>query len=170
MDTSSLQDLALLVLRLGIGLALAAHGAQKLFGWFGGGGLDGTATAFDSMGFRPGKVNAALAGLGETGGGLLIALGLLTPLGGLAALATMLVAGSVHKRTFFALNEGFELSALYALGAVVVILGGPGAYSVDAALGYPLAATWIPFAALAVAVVAALGAISGRKAALKVPA
>ncbi|NEA41533.1 DoxX family membrane protein, partial [Streptomyces sp. SID11385] len=62
-------DLGLLALRLGTGGVLAAHGAQKLFGWFGGGGLDATGQAFESMGYAPGKLNALAAGLGEAGGG-----------------------------------------------------------------------------------------------------
>jgi putative oxidoreductase len=73
------RDLGLLGLRLGIGGTLAAHGAQKLFGWFGGAGLDKTAVMFDQIGFRPGKVNAIAAGLGEAGGGALLAAGFGTP-------------------------------------------------------------------------------------------
>lgn len=72
-------DIGLLLLRSAIGLTLAAHGAQKLFGWFGGAGLNGTAGFMESLGFRPGRRQARMAGLVEAGGGLLLALGLLTP-------------------------------------------------------------------------------------------
>ncbi len=73
--TTDAHDLGLLTLRVGVGGTLMAHGAQKLFGWFGGGGLAGTGGFFDSVGFTPGKLNAALAGAGEAGGGALLALG-----------------------------------------------------------------------------------------------
>ncbi|HJR53007.1 MAG TPA: DoxX family membrane protein, partial [Gemmatimonadota bacterium] len=88
---------ALLILRLVLGLGLAAHGAQKLFGWFGGHGLAGTGGFFEGLGFRPGKAFAVLAGLGEFGGGILLALGLGGPLGPAVVVLVMLVAiGSVH--------------------------------------------------------------------------
>jgi len=74
-------NIGLLMLRLAIGLTLAAHGSQKLFGWFGGPGLKSTGQFFETLGFRPGRRHAALAGLAETGGGLLLALGLFIPLG-----------------------------------------------------------------------------------------
>jgi putative oxidoreductase len=72
-------DLALLGLRLVVGLTLAAHGGQKLFGWFGGHGIEGTGASYEGIGLRPGRLNALLAGMAESSGGLLIALGLLTP-------------------------------------------------------------------------------------------
>ncbi len=75
------RDLGLLALRLGVGATLVAHGTQKLFGWFGGHGLAGTAAFFESVGFTPGRANALLAGAGEAGGGSLLALGLATPAG-----------------------------------------------------------------------------------------
>ena len=75
----SLRDVGLLVLRGGVGGALFGHGAQKLFGWFGGAGLAGTAEMFEQIGFKPGRANALAAGLGEAGGGALLVLGLATP-------------------------------------------------------------------------------------------
>lgn len=162
-------DLALLILRLGGGLTLFAHGGQKLFGWFGGGGLSGTAAVFERIGFRPGRVNALLAGLGEAGGGLLLALGLLTPLAGAAAAATMLVALSTHVgRGFFSGNGGFEYPMTLGIVAVALTLAGPGEYSVDAALNHPLASPWIGVTALVVGVVAALALIARRRAATRV--
>ena len=75
-----------LALRVPVGIIFAVHGAQKLFGWFGGHGLSGTGTFFESMGFPQGKRQAFTAGLAEAAGGLLIALGLVTPFGGMALL------------------------------------------------------------------------------------
>src|ERR1700730_4125568 len=86
-------DIGLLLLRLTVGLTLAAHGAQKLFGWFGGPGLDKTGMFFEKLGFVPGRRHALMAGLAEAGGGLLLALGLVTPLAASAVFAVMLVAG-----------------------------------------------------------------------------
>src|SRR6266568_83059 len=80
-EGEGVMDLGLLILRFVVGLTLAAHGAQKLFGWFGGYGLDGTGQFMETLGFHPGRRHAALAGLTEAGGGVLLALGLLTPLG-----------------------------------------------------------------------------------------
>lgn len=138
---------ALLILRLVVGLGLAAHGAQKLFGWFGGHGLAGTGGYFEGLGFRPGKRFALLAGLGEAGGGLLLALGLGGPLGPALAVLVMIVAAwTVHRKSgFFAMNSGIELPLLYAAGAATVALAGPGAWSLDAALG--LRGLWTPASA-----------------------
>src|SRR2546428_9396740 len=82
----------LLLARLVIGLVMAAHGAQKLFGWFGGYGIAGTGNFFESIGFRPGRLFAALAGLCAFGGGLLLALGLLRPIGPALILSVMILA------------------------------------------------------------------------------
>src|SRR5207253_3542372 len=85
----------LLLPRLVIGLVMAAHGSQKLFGWFGGYGIAGTGGFFESVGFRPGRVLATAAGLGETVGGLLVAVGLLGPIGPAVMLSLMIVASSL---------------------------------------------------------------------------
>ena len=90
-------DAGLLVARLVFGLLMAAHGAQKLFGWFGGYGLGAVAGFFDQLGFRPGRLFAPLAALGEFAGGLFIALGLFGPVGPALTLAVMIVAAlTVH--------------------------------------------------------------------------
>src|SRR5581483_1245282 len=108
-------DIGLLLLRAAAGLVMAAHGAQKLFGWFGGHGLAGTAGFFDSLGFRPGRILAAAAGASEFAGGLLIALGLFGPVGPAVVLATMIVAMSVHwQNGLFAMHNGIEMPLLYA--------------------------------------------------------
>src|SRR5262245_2195783 len=124
-------DTTMLVIRVVFGLALAGHGAQKLFGWFGGYGIKGTGGFFEAIGFRPGALFAIAAGLSELCGGVLIAAGLLTPVGAAAVLSAMLVAMiSVHwKNGFFATGNGIELPFLYAVAAVAVAWAGAGAYS-----------------------------------------
>ena len=102
-------EIGLALLRLTTGLILAAHGVQKLFGWFGGPGLDATGQFFETIGFLPGRRHALMAGLAETGGGLLLALGLFTPIGAALICSVMLVAVTVHmKNGFFAQNGGYE--------------------------------------------------------------
>jgi putative oxidoreductase len=139
-----LLNLGLLLIRLVFGLVMVAHGAQKLFGWFGGYGLAGTGGFFESLGFRPGKRFAFAAALSEFTGGLLFALGFLGPVGPALILAVMLVASiSVHWRNgLFASTNGVEVPLLFATGAVGVALIGFGSYSLDAALG--LASYWTP--------------------------
>lgn len=129
--------LGLLVLRLAVGLAIAGHGAQKLFGWFGGGGTEGTARMFDAIGFRPGRVTAVLGGLAEFGGGLSLAIGLLVPLGAIAVISMMLGAIiAVHRpKGWWNQNGGMEFPAVIAVIALVIVLTGPGRYSLDGALG-----------------------------------
>jgi len=103
-------NIGLLLLRLTLGLTLAAHGTQKLFGWFGGPGLDATGQFFAMLGFPTGRRHALLAGLAETGGGLLLALGWLTPVAAALIFSVMLVgAVTVHiQKGFFAQNGGYE--------------------------------------------------------------
>lgn len=165
--TTDPRDLGLLALRVGVGATLVAHGTQKLFGWFGGHGLTGTGAFFDSVGFTPGRVNALLAGLGEAGGGTLLALGLATPAAGAAAAGTMVVAASMHKDNgFFAQNGGYEYPAVLALAAGALALGGPGQLSLDAALGHVTNRQWMRVAALAGVPVAAGLVFRRRSAAL----
>ena len=103
------ENAGLPVLRAGVGGVLVAHGVQKLFGWLGGHGLAGTGAAFEQMGFQPGRQAALAAGLGEAGGGVLIALGLATPAAGAAAVGTMIPATAVHAPSgFFATGGGYE--------------------------------------------------------------
>lgn len=133
-------ELGLLILRLGAGLLFAGHGAQKLFGWFGGGGVAGTGKVFDRLGLRPGRVQAAAAGTNEFVGGLLLAAGLLMPLAAVLTVATMTAAViTVHGRNGpWSSNGGWELNALYGLIAVALTATGPGEFSLDEALGLDL--------------------------------
>ncbi|MET9888235.1 DoxX family protein [Streptomyces sp. NPDC006430] len=126
------KDLGLLALRLGTGAVLVAHGSQKLFGWFGGGGIEGTAKAMEQMGFTPGRESAIAAGLGEAGGGVLLALGLFTPAAGAAAAGAMAGAVSVHAPAgFFAQGGGLEYPAFLGFTAACLGLAGPGRFSLD---------------------------------------
>lgn len=128
-----LGSLGLLIIRLVVGLTFAAHGAQKLFGWFGGGGLEGTGAFFETFGLKPGKPLALMAGLGEFFGGLLFALGLLTPLAALLMIATMIVAiiTVAGKNGFWAQNGGSEYNVTIIAVALGIALTGPGTYSLD---------------------------------------
>ena len=130
-------DIALLIVRLVIGLGMAAHGAQKIFGWFGGYGLAGTGGFFEGLGFKPGKLFAGAAGLGEVGSGLLIALGIGGALGPAVLIMVMLVAiATVHiSKGFFSANGGWELNAAYISVALMLAFTGFGAYSLDRVLG-----------------------------------
>jgi putative oxidoreductase len=133
-------DIGLLLLRLTVGLTLAAHGARKLFGWFGGLGLDATGQFFAVLGFQPGRRHALMAGLAETVGGLLLALGLLTPVAAALVFSVMLVAAvTVHiKEGFFAQNGGYEYTLVLGVAALSAAFAGPGSLSLDALLGYSM--------------------------------
>jgi putative oxidoreductase len=149
MTRSSATAIAQTLFRGALGVTLIAHGTQKLFGWFGGGGLDGTSTAFDGMGFRPGKAHAVLAGIGETGAGAALALGLATPVAGAGGAITMGVAAGIHaKNGFFATKGGLEYPAILAVAATTFALGGSGVLSLDAASGRVFDRPWMRAVAL----------------------
>jgi putative oxidoreductase len=150
-------DTGLLIVRVVVGALLIGHGTQKLFGWFGGHGLEGTGGFFHSLGFRPGRVMAAVAGLSEAGGGLLLALGLLTPLAAAAIVGTLLVAASVHlDKGVWASKGGYETALLYAVLAGAIAVSGPGSVSFDRLFG--LDDSWtVPLGLAAIAV----GLLSG---------
>lgn len=121
----------LLIIRLVFGLTFAAHGTQKLFGWFGGYGLAGTGGWMESLGLKPGKFHAAVAGLGELVGGLLMALGLGLPVAAFLYVATMLVAiVKVHGKAGYLAQGGYEYNLAIIAVAVGLALAGPGAYTI----------------------------------------
>ncbi|MGW7817995.1 DoxX family membrane protein [Streptomyces puniciscabiei] len=145
------RDLGLLLLRLGTGGVLAAHGTQKLFGWFGGHGLEGTGQFMESVGYAPGKASATAAGLAEAGGGALLALGLATPAAGAAAAGAMAGAATVHMPNgFFAQEGGYEYAASLGLAAAGLAVTGPGRLSLDHALGHIFDRGWMVPVALGV--------------------
>jgi len=166
-------NLGLLILRLVVGLTMAGHGAQKVFGWWGGPGLNGWTSSVVRLRIRPAMPWAWFAAASELGGGLLLALGFLSPLGSLAIAGTMLVAiATVHwANGFWAGKRGYEfnLSLLAAAIAVAltvaVALTGPGNYSVDQALGLHLPepiTVIVGFIAVIVGVVATLASRSPK--------
>ncbi len=126
-----------LLVRATIGLLFVGHGTQKLFGWFGGGGLEASGKGFESLGLRPGKRNAAVAGIAETTGGALFALGLATPLGAAALSSVMITAiRKVHAPKGIWVSEGgFEYNAVLLAVLFGITEVGPGPLSVDAILG-----------------------------------
>ncbi|MEV0489924.1 DoxX family protein [Streptomyces atratus] len=155
------RDLGLLFLRVGTGAVLAAHGTQKLFGWFGGGGIEGTTAGMEAMGFHPPKHSAVAAGLGEVGGGGLLALGLATPAAGAAAAGAMAGAVAVHAPAgFFAQSGGYEYPAFLGFTAAAIGLTGPGRYSLDHVTWHVFDRPWmvaLAFAGSAAGVVAVVG-------------
>ena len=131
-------SIGLLVVRVVIGFIMAAHGAQKLLGWWGGYGLRGTGQFFEQLGFQPGPAFAAAASVSEIVSGLLVAFGFLGPIGPALMISVMIVATmTVHwEHGLFAANNGIELPLLYGATAFGLALTGFGDYSVDAVLGF----------------------------------
>ena len=145
-------DVGLLILRVVVGLLFALHGTQKLFGWFGGHGIDGTAGFFGQLRYRQPRLAALAAGVFETGGGLFLALGFLTPLAAAAIVGVMLNA-IFSAKLKMGLIGGYELDVLYAIGAVALAFTGAGAYSIDNALGLELGGVTWGLASVALGVV-----------------
>jgi putative oxidoreductase len=158
-------DIGLLLLRLTAGLTVAAHGAQKLFGWFDGLGLDDTANFFAALGFAPGRRHALLAAFVEIGAGLFLTLGLVTPFPAAAIMSMMLVgAVSVHvKNGFFAQNGGYEYALLVAVVALALAFTGPGSLSLDALLGHYLSGAFWGVAALLIGIIGAVLPLMQRR-------
>jgi putative oxidoreductase len=159
-------DLALLIARLAIGLGFAAHGAQKLFGWFGGYGLRNTGEFMVKLGWSQGRFFGTAASVAETAGGVLVALGFLWPLGPALMIVMMITAAlTVHvKNGFFNTSNGYELNMVYGMSALILTFTGPGYYSLDRALGldwfYNARSDWI---AIGLAVIVALANVAVRR-------
>ncbi len=161
-DTADVQTLSigLLLIRVVIGLVMAAHGAQKLFGWFGGYGLNKTGEFFVHLGFQQGRAFATAASVAEIASGLLVALGFLGPVGPALMISVMIVAMiTVHwSNGLFATDNGIEVPLLYATAALGLALIGYGSYSLDALLG--IAARWTPTLTLIVLGTGVVGALA----------
>lgn len=153
-------DAGLFVARIVFGLLMAAHGTQKLFGWFGGYGLAGTGAFFEQLGFRPGRLFAAAASIAEVTGGLLLAAGFLGPIGPALVVSVMVVAAiTVHwPNGVFSQNNGIEVPLLYATAASALALTGYGAYSLDALFG--LESIWTSAISLGVLALGVLGGLA----------
>ncbi|WP_413701081.1 DoxX family protein [Psychromonas sp. KJ10-10] len=124
--------LGALILRVPLGIILIAHGSQKLFGLFGGYGLQGTGQFMESIGFAPGYLMALLAGSGEFFGGLALVLGLLTRPAAIVTAFTMFMAMTVHiGNGLFVSNNGYEYALLLAIASVALIAQGAGTFSID---------------------------------------
>ena len=151
--------------RVTIGLLFAGHGAQKLFGWFGGGGPSGTGEAFESMGLRPGRRHALAAGVAETGGGLLFALGAATPAATAALTSVMITAvKTVHlEKGLWSTRGGYEYNLVLLLAAFGLTENGPGAWSVDGALGRKRWGTGWALAALAAGAAGSAAALAANE-------
>jgi putative oxidoreductase len=136
-----MRDAYLLATRLVVGGYLAVHGAQKLFGVFGGHGLDKTAAGFERMGLRPGRPMAVAAGITELGGGVLTAAGIADPAGPLAIMGTMAVATTVHREKGpMSARGGFELPLTNLVAAAALTAAGPGRFRIGPGLPRPVAA------------------------------
>lgn len=154
----------LLILRIVVGLLFVGHGTQKLFGWFGGHGLEATAGFFESMRFRPPRLAAFAAGASEAGGGALFVLGLLTPLAAVMIVGVMVNAIlAVHwQHGPWVTEGGYEYPLVMATAAVALVGAGPGMYSFDHFLGYDIWGGAWALATACVGVVAALVVLASR--------
>ncbi len=157
-------NLAVLLLRLVLGALLAGHGAQKLFGWFGGPGVQGTTGLMRMLGLKPGRPWAVLAGVTELGGGALTVLGLFHPMGPLGVVGSMAMATSTaHSvKPIWATEGGAELPVTNMAAATALLLNGPGKFSLDRALGIRLPG-WIAPVGFALALLTVLYAGGGEE-------
>ncbi|UJA20792.1 DoxX family protein [Thermoleophilia bacterium SCSIO 60948] len=154
-----------LIARVVIGALFFGHGAQKLFGWFGGGGLDGTGQFMESLGFKPGRRHALASGLSEAGGGAMIALGLLTPAAAASLIATMAVAAkTVHvPNGVWVSDGGYEYNVVLIAALLALVDGGPGPVSLDAKLGIEETGPALALAALAAGAIGAGVVLNGAE-------
>lgn len=167
-----MKNIGRLLLRLSVGGFFFGHGTHKLFGWFGGRGLEETAAMFESLGMRPGKRNAVAAGVAEAAGGVALALGAATPLASAAIISTMLTAiNRVHlKNGPWATEGGYEYNVVLIAAVLTLAEVGPGSPSIDAARGKEKRGPGWAFAALALGAAGAAGAHFAAEATPPAPA
>jgi putative oxidoreductase len=151
-----------LLARVTIGLLFVGHGTQKLFGWFGGGGPEGTGTFFESVGLRPGRRYALAAGSAEAGGGLLFAAGAATPAAAAALSGSMITAiRTVHwEKGVWSSAGGYEYNLVLMAAVFGLTENGPGSVSIDAAFGRPRWGTGWAFTALAAGAAGSAAAVA----------
>jgi putative oxidoreductase len=159
--------IARLLARLFIGGMFIGHGTQKLFGWFGGPGIDGTTGMMYKLGLAPARSNAYAASLSETLGGAAIALGAFTPAAAATLIGTMTTAiRTVHlKNGFWSTGGGYEYNLTIIAALLLIVDGGPGALSVDGALGIEETGAGAALAALALGVLGSTVTLAAAKAA-----
>jgi putative oxidoreductase len=158
-------SIALLLLRLTVGIIFLLHGAQKLFGVLGGHGLNGTTQFMENLGLRPARFWAIVGAIGEFLGGLLVVLGFLTPIGALLVTGVMLVAiAKVHwPKGFWNMQGGYEYNLVLGITAVALGLMGAGTWSLDAVLGWSaLSATFFVVGLVVVAIVLLIAIPAGN--------
>ncbi|MBV9689096.1 MAG: DoxX family protein [Ktedonobacteraceae bacterium] len=155
----------LLLLRVVVGLVIAGHGSQKLLGWFGGQGFDNTVGWLKSQGFKPAWLWTLFATIGEFGGGLLLALGLLTPLAAIVIFAAMFMAViKVHwANGFWNAKGGYEFPLVLLVAAVAIGLVGPGSYAIDTLIGFVLPVPLFALGLLVALIVVFVGLITSRQ-------
>lgn len=160
-----MRDTGVFLVRGVVGALLAGHGTQKLFGWFGGGGPDSYGSFLESLGYPRSRDMAIVTGATETGAGLSLASGLLTPLGAAGVIGVMTNASvSAHARAgLWNQNGGFEYPLVLSTVAGALALAGPGRLSADAALGWRLAGGWWGLGALALGGASAAAVLSTRR-------
>jgi putative oxidoreductase len=150
--------LALLIMRVVAGIILAAHGAQKLFGWFGGPGVAAMEKGFAARGYRPAWLWVTLAIVGEVGGGLSLVMGFLTPLGAAGAAGAMVMAISTHwKHGFFGAKGGYEYPLALLTMCLAIGIAGASTYSLDGLLKLELPTPLFGLLVLAALIVDAVG-------------
>ena len=154
-------EIGVLIARVVVGALFAAHGAQKLFGWFGGYGIGGTAGFMGSLRYRNPRMAAISAGIVETSAGIALVAGFLTPLAAAAVIGVMINA-IVSAKWSQGLFAGYELDLLYATAAAALAFTGAGRYSVDAALGWNAAGTTWGLVALGLGGAVALAVLGSR--------
>ncbi|HKV60052.1 MAG TPA: DoxX family protein [Ktedonobacteraceae bacterium] len=164
-ESSLTRDFGLLVLRLATGGLLSGHGSQKIFGWFNGPGLKGTAAWLESMGMQPGTPWAAAASASEFGGGMLTTLGFLSPLGPIATMGSMVMAaGKVHwGKPIWVTQGGAELPVTNMATALALTIMGPGRFSLDRLFGIRLPRALVISLAAAEAIMVTIGILSRPK-------